>query len=114
MGACHCTSMVSEPIGSRFPEEVAARQMVEIDVHSSRLRALQDDDESNDDDDQMSSQTWSRRVLEESKQRRSEDARARLCWTKQWMDRSIEEECWSKFKLMVAEEDMFLCAIEFI
>ena len=70
--------------------------MGEVDVHINELRTLQDDEQTNDDDDQMSSQTWSRRVLEESKQRRGGDAQARLRWTKQGMDRSIEEECWRK------------------
>ena len=46
--------LVSEPIGSRFPEEVAARQMVEVYVHSRGLRTLQDDEQTNSDDDQTS------------------------------------------------------------
>ena len=52
VGTYHCTSMVLEPVGSRFPEEVAARQMVEIHVHNSRLRTLQDDEQTNSDGDQ--------------------------------------------------------------
>ena len=44
--------MVSEPTGSRFPEEVAVRQMVEVDVDSSRLRTLQDDEQTDSDGDQ--------------------------------------------------------------
>ena len=55
-------------IGSRFLEEVAARQKMEGGVYSSRLRTLKDDEQTNNADDQMSKKMWSRRVLEESKQ----------------------------------------------
>ena len=41
--------------------------MVEVDVHNSRFRMLQDDEQTNSDDDPMSSKIWSRRVLEASK-----------------------------------------------
>ena len=56
--------LVSEPIGSRFLEEVVARQMVEVGVHSSRSMTMQDNEQTNDDDGQTRSQMWSRRVLE--------------------------------------------------
>ena len=111
MGAYTSHHMVLEPSCSRFLEEVAARQMVEVDVHNNRLRTLQNDEQTNDDDDQMSSQTWSRRVLKESKQRRSKDARGRLCWTKHWMNRSIEEECRSKVQADGDKRGHVVCAV---
>ena len=59
--------MVSEQGGSTFPREVVAYQMVKVDVHSSRLRTLQDEEQTNSDGDQTTMKMCSRRVLEASK-----------------------------------------------
>ena len=93
--------LVSKPIGSRFPEEVAARQKMEAGVHNSRLRTLQDDEQTNNAGDQMSKKMWSRRVLEEAKSgevkmHEPSHAGRRNGWTER-----VKRSAGAKFKLMV-------------
>ena len=54
---------------------------------------------SNDDDTETIIETWSRRVLEEARQSKREDARAKPCWTKGLVNRSTEEETWCKVRV---------------
>ena len=55
----------------------------------------------------MRSKTWSRRLLVQSKQTRGKGAWAKLCWTKQWAERSTNEESWREDQGSGEERESF-------